>query len=148
MSSNSRVVSPSGTDTDEPNNALPSQPIVQAAKPTLKYLAMCDEINAWLRTDSPEVFYTPGLSVSLQHLSRALLDEPDPSIRDHIRRSEALALDQQSRDQFGNMESCAQLSKRTLDVVMVMDDEEDIMNLSKIGGRNVSVTDIIEKGIA
>ena len=52
------------------------------------------------------------------------------------------------RDQFGNMESCAQLSKRTLDVVMVMDDEEDIMNLSKIGGRNVSVIDIIEKGIA
>ena len=107
-----------------------------------------ETVNAWLRTDSPEVFYTPGLSVSLQHLSRALLDEPDPSIRDHIRRSEALALDQQSRDQFGNMESCAQLSKRTLDVVMVMDDEEDIMNLSKIGGRNVSVTDIIEKGIA
>jgi len=32
--------------------------------------------------------------------------------------------------------------------VMVMDDEEDIMNLSKIGGRNVSVIDIIEKGIA
>ena len=150
ISSNSGgVMSPPETDTDEPHsmNAF-SQRIILAAKPTLKYLAICDEINAWLRKDSPEVFYTPGLSVSLQHLSRALLDEPDPSIRDHIRRSEALALDQQSRDQFGNMESCAQLSKRTLEVVSVMDEEDDITNLSKIGGRNITVTDIIEKGIA
>ena len=150
ISSNSGgVMSPPETDTDEPHsmNAF-SQRIILAAKPTLKYLAICDEINAWLRKDSPEVFYTPGLSVSLQHLSRALLDEPDPSIRDHIRRSEALALDQQSRDQFGNMESCAQLSKRTLEVVSVMDAEDDITNLSKIGGRNITVTDIIEKGIA
>ena len=150
MSSNSGgVMSPPETDTDEPISInTSSQPIVLAAKPTLKYLAMCDEINAWLRKDSPEVFYTPGLSVSLQHLSRALLDEADPSIRDHIRRSEALALDQQSRDQFGNMESCSHLSKRTLEVVTVMDAEEDVTNLSKIGGRNVTVNDIIEKGMA
>ncbi len=72
----------------------------------------------------------------------------NPSIRDHIRRSEALALDQQSRDQFGNMESCSHLSKRTLEVVTVMDAEEDVTNLSKIGGRNVTVNDIIEKGMA
>ena len=63
-------MSPPETDTDEPISInTSSQPIVLAAKPTLKYLAMCDEINAWLRKDSPEVFYTPGLSVSLQHLS-------------------------------------------------------------------------------
>jgi len=119
-------------------------PISFAVKPTLVYLAICDEINSWLRKDSPEVFYTPGLSVSLKNLSQALVDEPDPTIREHIRRSEALALDQQSRDQFGNSEACFSFSKKTLELVIKLQAANDIDTLSQVGGRSyISVRDII-----
>ena len=51
-------MSPPETDTDEPISInTSSQPIVLAAKPTLKYLAMCDEINAWLRKDSRGILH-------------------------------------------------------------------------------------------